>query len=136
MITTSINSEQSNLEKKRVCNTAKILAVLILSAMITACGSTPVSESRYASVQQQIKEAEKLKANEVAGGELYEAQKKLENARKADKDGKRKKALLLLDEAELHAQLAGMQAMNASAQKMLDEVNMGLRTLQDELRQQ
>lgn len=111
----------------------KIFAIMAVCLIIASCGSTPVSESRYSSVEKQIKEAEKINAGEIAGDELYKAQKKLEDARKADKDGKRDKALRLLDEAELHAELAETQAMSARAQKMLDEINMGLRTLRNEL---
>lgn len=114
---------------------AKTFPLVCVFLTLIACGSTPVSESRYASVQKQIKEAEMANADEVAGSELYEAQKKFKDARKADKNGNRKQALYLLKEAELHAQLAETKTMSAQAQKMLDEINTGLKTLQYELNQ-
>ncbi|SFL30347.1 protein of unknown function [Nitrosomonas aestuarii] len=133
MITVNRNNNTDNFKMNYMLRIANMLTVLIAGMMLAACGSTPVHESRYASVQKQIKEAEAVKADEFAGGELYEAQKKFEDARKADKDGEREKALRLLKEAELHAQLAESQTMSARAQKVLDEVNMGLKTLQNEL---
>ena len=133
MITTNRNSKADNLKMRYVPRVANMLTVLTVGLMLAACGSTPVHESRYASVQKQIKEAEAVKSDEFAGGELYEAQKKFKDARKADKDGEREKALRLLKEAELHAQLAESQTMSARAQKVLEEVNMGLKTLQNEL---
>ncbi|SER69703.1 protein of unknown function [Nitrosomonas sp. Nm51] len=110
-----------------------VLTVSTVSLVVAGCGSTPVNESRYASVQKQIKEAEELHASKVAGGELYEAQKKFEDARKADDDGKREKALRLLKESELHAELAETKTMRTRAQEMLDEINRGLETLENEL---
>jgi len=114
---------------------AKTFPLICVSLLLMACGSTPVNESRYASVQKQITEAEMVNASEIAGSELYEAQKKFEDARKADENGNRKKALRLLKEAELHAQLAESKTMTAQAQKMLDEINTGLKTLQQEMNQ-
>ena len=131
--TSGINTKIDLIEIKRFGGNAKIIPLICVLLTLIACGSTPVSESRYASVHKQIKKAELVNAGEVAGSELYEAQKKFEDARKADKNGNRKQALRLLKEAELHAQLAESKTMTAQAQKMLDEINLGLKTLQHEL---
>ncbi|MCB1947838.1 DUF4398 domain-containing protein [Nitrosomonas sp.] len=128
-----INHKSSVNGLKRFSGMAKFIWITIVCFGFAGCGSTPVSESRYTSVQKQIKEAEDLHASKIAGGELYEAQKKFEDARKADNDGKRKKALRLLKESELHAQLAETKAMRTRAQKMLDEINKGLETLENEM---
>ncbi|SFQ01786.1 protein of unknown function [Nitrosomonas cryotolerans] len=115
---------------KVILQKSVILAVYL---MLVACGSTPVSENFYSSVQVRIDDAKKIKADELAGAELYAAQKKFEDARRADKAGDREKALRLLKEAELHAQLAESRALSARSQKALDAINAGLNTLQEEL---
>lgn len=130
---TRINHKRSDIGLKQFPGVTTLSLISILCFALVGCGSTPVSESRYASVQKQINEAEAIHASKVAGEELYEAQKKFEDARKADSDGKRKKALRLLKESELQAQLAETKAMRERAQKMLDEISTGLDTLEHEI---
>ncbi|SEN20018.1 DUF4398 domain-containing protein [Nitrosomonas marina] len=127
------NQNANDNGSKQFSGMTSYIPTIMVCLVLAACGSTPVSESRYASVQKQIKEAEDLHAGKVAGAELYEAQKKFEDARKADNDGKRKKALRLLKESELHAELAETKVFRSRAQEMLDEIYTGLRTLEKEM---
>lgn len=114
----------------------RALLVLTASALcltLTACGSTPIEKTKYSKVETQIADAKEIKASEHAGGELYAAQEKLKDARAAEESGDRAKALRLIDEANLHAQLAESRTLSARAQQSLDGINAGLSTLQDEI---
>lgn len=112
-----------------------LLALLAvgLCLALSACGTTPIDKTKYSKVDSRIAEAKQIEAGDYAGGELYAAQEKLKDARAAEKAGDRDKALRLIDEADLHAQLAEARARSATAQKSLDRINAGLATLQDEI---
>ena len=100
---------------------------------LAACGGVPVTPADYARTEAVIAEANEMNASTLASGELYQAQIKLAAARTADRDGDGEEALRLLKEVELHAELAEVQAIAATRQKSLDEVQRGLDTLQREL---
>jgi hypothetical protein len=135
MITANVSIEVCDPKMQETKGLIWKITLLILCLMLVACGTTPaVNESRYTSVQIQIDNAKKIEADDYAGKEIFAAQKNLEDARKADENGDREKALQLLKEAELHAQLAESRATSAHLQKRLDEVNAGLATLQKELK--
>lgn len=109
------------------------LLATIFCVALTACGSTPIAKTKYSKVETQIADAKEIKASEHAGGELYAAQEKLKDARAAEEAGERDKAVRLIEEASLHAQLAESRTLSARAQKSLDGINAGLSTLQDEI---
>lgn len=100
---------------------------------LTACGSAPIDESQYKRVETQISEAEEVQARDHAGAELFSAQDKLKKARAAEQEGDRERAIALLQEAELHAELAEVRSMTKARQDALDEINRGLDALQREL---
>ncbi len=109
------------------------LLVAGLCLAVAACGTAPIDKTRYSRVDSRIADAKEIKASEYAGGELYAAQEKLKDARAAEEAGERDKALRLIDEADLHAQLAESRARSARAQQALDRINAGLSTLQEEI---
>ncbi len=133
MISVNENMTICDSEIRKIKVVLRGVVILAMYLMLVACGSTPVSENLYSSVQVRIDDAKKIKADELAGAELYAARKKFEDARRADKAGDREKALRLLKEAELHAQLAESRALSARSQKALDAINAGLSILQEEL---
>lgn len=110
-----------------------VLMAGALCLALTACGTAPIEKTKYSKVETQIADAKEIKASEFAGGELYAAQEKLKDARAAEESGDRARALRLIEEASLHAQLAESRALSARAQESLDGINAGLSTLQDEL---
>lgn len=116
-----------------VTTPAKIGMALAAALTLSACGSAPIDESQFTRVSTQISEAEEMQADKHAGAEIFSAQKKLKDARAADKRGERKHAIALLKEAELHAELAEIRAMTQVQQSSLDEINEGLRVLRQEL---
>ncbi len=109
------------------------LLVIGLCLALTACGSTPIDKTKYSNVESSIADAKEIKADEYAGGELYDAQEKLKDAHAAEEAGDNDKALRLIKEAGLQAKLAETRTRSAQAQKSLDRINAGLSTLQDEI---
>ncbi len=114
-------------------STVVVLGIIVM--FLAACGSTPVSDSKYTRVETMITEAKEVSADDLAGDEIYQAEKKLKAARNAETQGKKDKALRLLKESELHAELAEIRAMAKTQQKSLDEIRAGLATLEHELNQ-
>ncbi len=104
-----------------------------LIGLLAACGSSPVDESQYSRVEIQIAEAKEVPNARRSGSEIYAAEQKLEQARSADKSGEKDRALRLLREAELHAQLAEARSLTAVQQKSLQEINAGLETLRTQI---
>ena len=111
-----------------------LAGVLATIVALGGCASSSVDDTRYTRVESNIREAKEVQASDLAGAEIYAAQKKLAAAKKAEKNGNIDKAVRILREAELHAELAQVRSMAASQEKALHEVNAGLATLERELK--
>lgn len=113
----------------------KAVLILATALTLTACASAPVDESQFTRVETKISEAQEMDAKTYAGAEIFAARKKLKAARAADAEGNRKEAAALLEEAELHAELAELRSMTQVQQASLDKINRGLATLKQQLAQ-
>ena len=98
----------------------------------------PQAEAAYQEVleraQASLAEAERAGASEHGSADLNRAREKLNAARRAAEDGDATRAERLAVEADLDAAVALATARNQEAQAAVDELEAGIRTLEDELR--
>jgi len=92
-----------------------------------------VDQAEFVRVETQIREAEEMDAKTHAAAELFAARNKLEKAVTANEAGDSKEAMRLLQEAELHAELAEARSLTRVQALSLEQINDGLNTLRDQL---
>lgn len=113
--------------------------VLVLSAVLAGCASTPVPTSEIAVSKTALESAMSAGGAEFAPVELKTAQDKLARAEKlvADKDNDRyEEARRLAIEASVDAKAAETRALTAKSEKSLQESQEGRRALQEEMQRQ
>jgi hypothetical protein len=112
------------------------LSLIAAAALLSGCAtSNPVPASEFEMVRSSIEEAQEVEASRYAGDELLQAERKLQQARTANEAGDEVLAKRLLEQAQIHAELAEVTAMTSKASASLTEINVALRTLERELNQ-
>jgi hypothetical protein len=112
-----------------------LIAIIAAGSLATACASgPPPASSQIASAETSIQHAEDGGARQYAVGALNDAQDKLTAAKLASENGEHAQARMLADEAKLDAEYAAAVAERKEAEAALTEVRSGIRTLQEELR--
>ncbi|MCF6225679.1 MAG: DUF4398 domain-containing protein [Xanthomonadales bacterium] len=87
----------------------KIILIIFLSVLLSACVSTPQPQPRaFATAEAVIEQAERIGAGEYAPTELTHARERLAQARDAVETSGRKSpnANFLIEQAEINAELA------------------------------
>ena len=110
-----------------------ILPMMVGIALITACGSTNPPTQQLTETRMVIEQAEQVGAEEYAPLEIREAKRKLQQAREAVEDKEHEKAIRLLEQARVDAELAQVKALSAKSQKAAAELRESIRVLREEL---
>ena len=80
-----------------------------------------------------IQQAEQIGANDYAPLELREAKRKLEFAREAVEEDDYEKAIMLLEQARVDAELAQAKTLSGRSQKAVSELRESIKTLREEI---
>jgi len=114
------------------------LAAIAGAALLVGCASGEQTRAQVAATQSAaqtaISDAERFGAGERAPVELNNARNKLQQAREAERSGRRDEAERLAHEAQVDAQLASTKAQASAAETALSQVREGITTLQGETR--
>lgn len=114
--------------------------VLACGALLAACannsprGESPPAAAELAQARAGITQAEQAGAAEYGSAELALAREKLVVAEQEARDGNVERARQLAVEASLDADLAAAITRHRQTELLAEEVNSGLRTLEQELR--
>ena len=100
---------------------------------LTACGSTNPPNQQITETQMVIQQAEQIGANDYAPLELREAKRKLEFAREAVEEDDYEKAIMLLEQARVDAELAQAKTLSGRSQKAVSELRESIKTLREEI---
>ena len=109
------------------------IAVLIAAALLAGCATQserPTEEMTRA--QTLIDQAEKAGAQRYAAAQLEQARAKLDEAKKADRNGRHDEAQQRAAEAAADAELAVALADSGEAQRAATEVQQSVETLRSE----
>jgi hypothetical protein len=119
-----------------------LACVLACGTLLGACASNsvdrdavaPPATTELARARASIAQAEQAGAAEYGSAELALAREKLTVAEQEARDGNVVRAQQLAVEADLDAGLAAAITRHRQTELLAEEVNSGLRTLEDELR--
>jgi hypothetical protein len=119
-----------------------VIGAAVAAALLTACASSPDRRSgvappasnELAEARASITAAEQAGAAEYGSAELALAREKLTVAEQEAEDGNIIRAQQLAVEADLDADLAAAITRHRQTQLLAEEVDSGLRTLEEELR--
>lgn len=119
----------------------KLAGALGIAALLAACASNggrsaavPPASGELAQARASIAAAEQAGAAEYGSAELSLAREKLTVAEREIEEGNYERAQQLAVEADLDADLAAAITRHRQTQLLAEEVDSGLRTLEDELR--
>lgn len=113
----------------RVCTTFWATAL----AVQAGCGVTQETKDAVARSETAVAQTQQALGNAESGAmELQSARSRLDEAKKAVKDGDDDKAVRLAQEATLTAQLATAKNRSAAVRKVADETRAGIQTLRQE----
>lgn len=116
--------------------TARIQAIVLVSAFavtMVACGSTNPPTQQLTETQMLIQQADQEGAANYAPLEIREAKRKLEQARSAVDQEDFDRALRLLEQANVDAELAHKKSLSSKSQETVFELRENIRTLQEEI---
>jgi len=109
-------------------------AVVVVACLGLACASKPPPRDALAKAEEAVARARAQDAAEHAPLALRKAEDKLAQARDASRDDDEYgKARRLAEQAEVDAQLALVEAERAQAEEAHDEVERGVRALDEEI---
>lgn len=111
----------------------KLVFIVPLAILISACASTKPPTDKLTQVEASIQQAEQVGAEDYAPLEIREARKKLTEARKLVTKEKYEKAKRTADRAMVDAELAQMKSLSEKAQKAVRELRESIRVLQEEI---
>lgn len=102
--------------------TKQLLSAILLSAVASACGST-LSQSKATNAQAAVRAAEEVGAPSLpkAALHLQLAKQEIADAQKLSQDGEGERANLVLDRAQVDAELAIQLAQTAREQQEAHE---------------
>jgi hypothetical protein len=113
----------------RVCTIAGVVAL----ALPAGCGVTQQTKDSVARSETAVVQAQQALGNSESGAmELQSARDRLDQAKKAVKDGDDEAAVRSAEEATLTAQLATAKNRSAAARKVADDTRAGIETLRQE----
>ena len=104
----------------------------VIALLITGCATVAPPRDRIAAAEMQIRKAEDGLAAQYAPLDLLKAREKYEGARRAVQQEEFDEARRLADQATVDARLAEEKARTAKAQRMAEEMQESLETLQRE----
>lgn len=113
----------------RVCTIAWVVAL----ALPAGCGVTQETKDSVARSETAVMQAQQALGNSESGAiELQSARDRLDQAKKAVKDGDDEVAVRSAQEATLIAQLATAKNRSATARKLAEDTRAGIETLRRE----
>lgn len=102
----------------------KIGTIIILSAVLAACATPQPQPRAFSTAEAVIEQAEKIGAGEYAPTELTHARERLAQAREASEAtgmGKSPDANLLIEQAEINAELAIARSQVAKTRERVNQ---------------
>lgn len=121
----------SNTHRRRGLITATV-GVALVAAFSTACASMPPPTQTMAQAELAVRQAEQAQAQQHAPLDLYQAEEKLQTARRAMANEDYLVARRLAEEALVQAQLAEQKAQTAQAEQAAQELQEGVTALRRE----
>ena len=119
----------THIERIRLPIALSALIVLIASG----CAGIPRPDGALAKSDAAVKQAIEVGARTHAPLLLREAENKLNQARVETENKEYKKALQLIEQVQVDAELAQVTTLAAKAQKSVDELNLSIRVLRKEM---
>ena len=114
----------------------QFVCTLLFIVSLIGCSSSrkmTVPAELFAEARKAAAQAEQVGAREFAPLELRNANKKLEEAQVVAREKKGgKRAMQLVQQALVDAELAEMKSLSAKAQSAVDELHESIRTLREE----
>lgn len=110
-----------------------LLAVVFALSLAVGCASSKPPAPSMDDPRTAVRQAEQAGAREYAPLELRAATKKMEEAEAAVEAGDTRKARLLVEKAEVDAQLAQAKALSAKSEAAVEELRETIQTLRDEI---
>jgi outer membrane PBP1 activator LpoA protein len=112
---------------------ARVLSVLLLALVATACANQPIKSDKLLLAREAVEQVTSMGGNEYAPAEMQAARQRIDFARTALTAGDLGRADALSDEVLVNTRLAQTRIQSAKAQKAATELGLDRRALQIEL---